>query len=268
MSIQWMQTFAKTSTVVSSGLTVTALLAASILSSGCQARRQNAAELILSGSVAESKEVVELDPVFLARQKMVDTRFFGFASADEPLTATDEGEEDVDAPVVPTSVADVPGSFQGVALQWPRPGNITSPFGMRRGRLHAGIDIKGNKGDPIFAAADGQVLISRSKKAYGKVIVVGHAHDNQTLYAHLNAYAVREGQYVSRGDLVGYVGRTGRATGYHLHFETRVRGGIPQNPMKFLPRVVSESLQKGDATGLFSAAATAFTAGAIGETLR
>jgi murein DD-endopeptidase MepM/ murein hydrolase activator NlpD len=218
---------------------------------GCQIRRQESAELILSGSVSESSEVVELDPVFLARQRLVESRFFGFGenASEKSLPkapsanaeSEDLAESDVDLAVTSNSVAEIPGSFRGLALQWPVQGNITSPFGMRHGRLHAGIDIKGNKGDPVYSAADGQVLFSKVRKAYGKAVIVGHSHDNQTLYGHLNQFAVREGQYVKRGDLVGYVGRTGRATGFHLHFETRVNGGIPQNPMKFLPRAFSSS---------------------------
>jgi len=106
---------------------------------------------------------------------------------------------------------------------------------MRRGRLHAGVDIKGLKGDPIIAAADGQILLAKRKRAYGVVAIVGHEHDTQTLYAHMLRLAVREGQFVRAGEILGYVGRSGRATGYHLHFETRVSGGIPQDPMRFLP---------------------------------
>ena len=227
------------------------LLSSALLTfGGCQVRRQESAELILTGTVSESSQVVELDPVFLARQRLVESRFFGFSDPAPGASASVKGEqaetegpelaeEDVDLPLNSQSIADLPGSFRGVALQWPVQGSITSPFGMRHGRLHAGIDIKGSKGDPVYAAADGQVLVSKARKAYGKAVVVGHSHDNQTLYAHLNQFAVREGQYVKRGDLVGYVGRTGRATGFHLHFETRVNGGTPQNPLKFLPKAVS-----------------------------
>jgi murein DD-endopeptidase MepM/ murein hydrolase activator NlpD len=124
-------------------------------------------------------------------------------------------------------------SVQG--LIWPVIGGISSPFGMRRGRLHAGIDIRANRGTPILASQSGQVLISARRRAYGKVVVVGHDHDVQTLYAHLIKMIVRSGQYVEQGDVIGYVGRTGRATGYHLHFETRVAGGVPQDPMRSLP---------------------------------
>ena len=215
------------------------LLGLAILSVGCRARSSESAELVLRGSIAESSETVQLDPVFLARQRQVENRFFGFdddrasdADADIPLKS-----DDVDVAVEPHTIVPPAATFGGLSLQWPLNGNVTSPYGMRRGRLHAGLDIKGHKGDPIYAAADGQVLTSKRRNAYGKVVIVGHENDHQTLYAHMTAFAVREGQYVRAGELVGYVGATGRATGFHLHFETRVNGGVPQDPMRFLPNV-------------------------------
>lgn len=213
-----------------------------LTATGCIAKRE-ASELFLKGSIAESSEVVQLDPVFLSRQRQVETRFFGFddtpgsddASSDSEKLSQNSEETDV------TLEADSEfgntlgrGGFP-VSLSWPIEGYVTSPFGMRRGRLHAGVDLKGYRGDPIYAAADGQVLLAKRKRAYGILAVVGHAHDTQTLYAHMLRLAVRSGQFVRAGDVLGYVGRTGRATGYHLHFETRVSGGVPQDPLRFLP---------------------------------
>jgi murein DD-endopeptidase MepM/ murein hydrolase activator NlpD len=215
---------------------------------GCIAKRESS-ELFLRGSIAESSEVVQLDPVFLSRQRLVESRFFGFddqASAekasgrdgsDNAVEESDETDVDVaiDMPAQGLGNGNVLKTIFPVDLSWPLDGHITSPFGMRHGRLHAGVDIKGLKGDPIVAAADGQVLLSKRKRAYGVVAIVGHDHDTQTLYAHMLRLAVREGQFVRAGELLGYVGRTGRATGYHLHFETRVSGGVPQDPLRFLP---------------------------------
>lgn len=217
-----------------------------LAATGCIAKRETS-DLFLRGSIAESSEVVQLDPVFLSRQRLVESRFFGFddqasaekASGHDASDNASELGEDVDV-AIDVSADEVPAlgstkSLFPVGLSWPLDGHITSPFGMRRGRLHAGVDIKGLRGDPIVAAADGQVLVSRRKRAYGVVAIVGHEQDTQTLYAHLLKLAVREGQYVRAGELIGYVGRSGRATGYHLHFETRVSGGVPQDPMRFLP---------------------------------
>lgn len=218
---------------------LTFLLGVALVCVGCRARSTESAELVLRGSIAESSETVQLDPVFLARQRQVESRFFGFEDAKSSDTDTDVSlkGEDVDVAVESPSVVPPAASFGGLSLQWPLLGNVTSPYGMRRGRLHAGLDIKGHKGDPIYAAADGQVLTSKRRNAYGKVVIVGHENDHQTLYAHMTAFAVREGQFVRAGELVGYVGATGRATGFHLHFETRVNGGVPQDPMRFLPHV-------------------------------
>jgi murein DD-endopeptidase MepM/ murein hydrolase activator NlpD len=228
------------------------------LQTSCLYRKQETAELILRGSIAESSEVVELDPVFLSRQKKAESQFFGFnddssnlaedtvSDASEILTENSEviAQEDVDMPSN-NSVLSMQDNYASPSVQflWPLPSKtVTSPFGPRNGRLHAGIDIRGGKGEPIYAAAAGQVLTSKRKKAYGNVVIVGHDYDRQTLYAHMTKMAVREGQYVRAGQVVGYVGRTGRATGYHLHFETRVNGGSPRNPMSFLKNARTATL--------------------------
>lgn len=229
---------------VSRCVSTVALLAAV----GCIAKRETS-ELFLRGSIAESSEVVQLDPVFLSRQRQVESRFFGFddqAAAeratgqditDGPILESASEEADVSIELAPggQSLEMMTSKLFPVDLSWPLDGNVTSPFGMRRGRLHAGVDIKGLRGDPIIASADGQVLLAKRKRAYGVVAIVGHDHDTQTLYAHMLRLAVREGQFVRAGELLGYVGRSGRATGYHLHFETRVAGGVPQDPLRFLP---------------------------------
>jgi len=225
-----------------------ALAAALLAAVGCIAKRETS-ELFLRGSIAESSEVVQLDPVFLSRQRQVESRFFGFddqATAEKAFEQQanevaagdanpDEPDVAIELPAGSTTQEGLSQKLFPVDLTWPLDGHITSPFGMRHGRLHAGVDIKGLKGDPILAAADGQVLLSKRKRAYGVVAIVGHDHDTQTLYAHMLRIAVREGQFVRAGELLGYVGRSGRATGYHLHFETRVSGGIPQDPLRFLP---------------------------------
>jgi murein DD-endopeptidase MepM/ murein hydrolase activator NlpD len=227
-----------------------AIVMSSVFSTSCMYRKQETAELILRGSIAESSEIVELDPVFLSRQKKAESQFFGFnndsQNQDENVSNISQlslanedvvAAEDVDIPLNESVLKSPPkNSASGlVQMLWPLPSKvITSPFGPRNGRLHAGVDIRGGKGEPIFASASGQVLTSKRKRAYGNVVIVGHDYDRQTLYAHMLKMAVKEGQYVRAGQVLGYVGRTGRATGYHLHFETRVNGGIPKDPMSFL----------------------------------
>jgi murein DD-endopeptidase MepM/ murein hydrolase activator NlpD len=111
---------------------------------------------------------------------------------------------------------------------------VTSEYGTRWGRLHAGIDLAGDTGDPISAAGAGTVIFAGSQNGYGLTVVIDHGGGVSTLYAHQSRVAVGNGQRVSRGQVIGYVGNTGSSTGSHLHFEVRV-GGSPQNPRRHLP---------------------------------
>ena len=113
-------------------------------------------------------------------------------------------------------------------LQKPYDGIITSYYGYRWGRLHAGIDLCKYhgicKGDPAYAAADGVVSFAGVYGGYGNCVIIDHGDGIQTLYAHFQSLSVTEGQVVSAGDEVGKIGMTGHATGYHLHFEVHIDG--------------------------------------------
>jgi murein DD-endopeptidase MepM/ murein hydrolase activator NlpD len=114
---------------------------------------------------------------------------------------------------------------------------ITTYFG-RRGvfqRFHTGIDLAAPIGTPIYAARAGQVdTAGWSRYGYGLHVIINHGGAQETLYAHMSRIVVRPGQWVDRGDLIGYVGSTGWSTGPHLHFEVRV-GGVARNPLAYLP---------------------------------
>lgn len=131
------------------------------------------------------------------------------------------------------------GSFMKsgrVSLQWPLKGKVTSRFGRRHGRPHDGIDIGGKEGDPVYAAAAGEVVYADNRlSGYGHLIIVRHSHDMFTAYAHNQRNLVKKGQRVKQGDSIARVGHTGRATGPHLHFEVR-RGPTPVDPMAYLPK--------------------------------
>jgi murein DD-endopeptidase MepM/ murein hydrolase activator NlpD len=128
----------------------------------------------------------------------------------------------------------VTGRISGAGLIWPVSGPITSPFGYRWGRLHAGIDIGVGIGTPIHAAKAGTIIYSSWMSGYGNVIIIDHGGGFSTLYGHQSRLVARDGQYVTQGQLIGYSGNTGESTGPHVHFETRVNGN-PQNPRQYLP---------------------------------
>ncbi|MFN2504489.1 MAG: murein hydrolase activator EnvC [Acidimicrobiales bacterium] len=131
-------------------------------------------------------------------------------------------------------VAAAPRGSSGSGLIWPTDGGVTSPFGMRWGRIHAGIDIDSGPGAPIRAAKSGEVIMASYNGGYGNCVIIDHGGSFTTLYAHQSSMVVGVGEVVERGDLIGYVGGTGNVTGPHLHFETRV-GGSPEDPEGYLP---------------------------------
>jgi murein DD-endopeptidase MepM/ murein hydrolase activator NlpD len=117
-------------------------------------------------------------------------------------------------------------------LIWPVNGPVVSPFGMRWGRLHAGIDIGVGYGTPIHAAASGTVIFAGWMGGYGNFVIVDHGGGLSTGYAHQSSIAVGGGS-VSQGQVIGYVGCTGHCFGPHLHFEVRVNGS-PVDPLGYL----------------------------------
>lgn len=131
----------------------------------------------------------------------------------------------------------------GELFQWPvRRFRFTSPYGMRihpitgLWHLHNGIDLAGPIGTPVLAARSGRVVHMENDTAgYGRMIILDHGGGFRTLYAHLDAFRVRVGQYVSTGQQIGTLGNTGRSTGPHLHFSV-IRNGRWEDPMKHLAR--------------------------------
>jgi murein DD-endopeptidase MepM/ murein hydrolase activator NlpD len=118
-------------------------------------------------------------------------------------------------------------------LAWPVNGPVVSPFGMRWGRLHAGVDIAVPSGTPIRAADSGTVVLMGWVGGYGNYTCIQHTGSLSTCYAHQSSFATSNGAGVSQGQVIGYVGCTGHCFGDHLHFETRV-GGSPVDPMGYL----------------------------------
>lgn len=117
---------------------------------------------------------------------------------------------------------------------WPLRSRVTSEFGMRWGRLHAGIDLAAAPGTPVQAAKSGRVILAGWEGAYGLSVVIDHGDGSRSRYAHASAVLVQTGDWVNQGEPVIRVGSTGRTTGPHLHFEIIV-GGQRQNPRNYLP---------------------------------
>ena len=113
--------------------------------------------------------------------------------------------------------------------------NVSSPFGTRWGRLHAGVDFSGNGvyGKNIIASDGGTVIQAGWDGGYGYAVVIDHGNGYKTMYAHCSALVVKAGQKVTQGQLIAKAGSSGNSTGPHLHFEIRVNG-TPVDPMKFL----------------------------------
>jgi len=122
---------------------------------------------------------------------------------------------------------------------WPVEGQVTGSFGERidpfngEGAFHSGVDIGSSYGHPIIAPADGVVTFTDQLGGYGKAIMIDHGNGISTRYGHLSGFAVTAGQAVHRGDVIGYVGASGRSTGPHLHYEVRIND-TPVNPYKYL----------------------------------
>ena len=117
----------------------------------------------------------------------------------------------------------------GGQCRWPIAGRVTSEYGYRWGRLHAGIDIAAPSGTAIGAALAGTIIYSGWQSGYGNVVIISHGGGLSTLYGHQSRLGVSLGQVVGAGQIIGYVGSTGHSTGPHVHFETRY-GGVARNP--------------------------------------
>ncbi len=133
---------------------------------------------------------------------------------------------------------------------WPVEGRITSSFGERvdpfngEGAFHSGIDLSVPYGTPVHAAADGVVGFAAVMNGYGQVIDLDHGNGLVTRYGHLSGFAITPGQHVHRGQVIGYVGATGRVTSPHLHYEVRIQN-VPVNPHKYLRTTTSELDRQG-----------------------
>lgn len=143
------------------------------------------------------------------------------------------------------------GSMMASSLPslWPVMGAITSPFGSREdpilgageGEFHKGVDISAPYGTPIRATGDGVVAMAGLGNGYGREVVIDHGGGVETTYAHMSGFHVSAGEQVVKGQVIGYVGTSGRSTGAHVHYEVRLRN-VPVNPHKYLRSSSSDFL--------------------------
>ncbi len=180
--------------------------------------------------------VVTLATPALANETAATTQIAGSVKAESSISGDTEfrelfaswgGEESRATGIIPVA----PRASVAIPSQSPMQGyRLSSSYGMRTHpvlggrRGHTGIDLAAPTGTPVYATADG--LVSRASRfsSYGNFISIEHGGDLQTRYAHLSGYAVAEGDRVTKGQLIGFVGSTGRSTGPHLHYEVRVSG--------------------------------------------
>jgi murein DD-endopeptidase MepM/ murein hydrolase activator NlpD len=195
--------------------------------------------LALSDEVSQQAVKLSIDQFYALREEAMSGRVT--RALQSGLRANDDGDWTL---------------LAGAPSLWPVEGRVASSFGERQdpingeGAFHAGIDIDAPYGTPVRAAADGDVIGAAMVSGYGREVLLDHGHGLATLYGHLSAFAVVAGQRVTRGEIIGYVGQSGRATGPHLHYEVRVHN-VPVNPHKFL-RTTYEQAYLGEPANIAS----------------
>ncbi len=190
------------------------------------------AALMATPAMAETRDASGTIPVNNVSQGGLDNEFTELFASWEgienggTMTATGEVTSTQFAVSVPSRMP-----VDGVTL--------TSGFGMRnhpilrQRRRHNGVDLAAPRGTPVYATADGIVEKAQYFGSYGNYVQIGHGAEMETRYAHLSSYTVSSGEQVRIGDLIGYVGSTGRSTGPHLHYEVRVSNEAV-NPIPYM----------------------------------
>jgi murein DD-endopeptidase MepM/ murein hydrolase activator NlpD len=184
-------------------------------------------------------------PDLVAANRLPDDRAIIRVGQRLTIPAPRQGTDPAPAPPVPRQhlrprppaglVLTVPDFADRPPLfSWPADGHVTSVFGRRGGGWHQGIDIKGDLRGPVLASAGGVVVASGFEPLYGRVVKIEHANGFLTVYAHNDRNLVAIGDRILPGQTIASIGRTGRATAHHLHFEIRQRG-LAYNPLYLLP---------------------------------
>lgn len=159
-----------------------------------------------------------------------------FIPAPDPLAPPPPVGPSVEQEVLPPDAPPLTPRGEAPVFQWPvKEGVLFSEFGARQGSLHDGIDLGAPEGTPVLAAGDGEVLFSGDDKgAFGVLVILRHAGDRITVYAHNQVNLVKEGQQVKQGQVIARIGHTGAASTPHIHFEVREKRK-PVDPVAYLP---------------------------------
>ena len=184
-----------------------------------KSRALTATKAQIDAEVAESKALAAASAELSARIQQAQAA----AAAAPPAPAADGS----------TDTSPAPAPSGSTSFIWPVSGPITSPFGMRWGTLHPGIDIGVPSGTPIHAAAAGKVIWCGWMSGYGNLVMIDHGGGLASLYGHQTRVAVACGASVTQGEVIGYSGCTGFCTGPHVHFEIRLNG-TPVDPLGYL----------------------------------
>ncbi|ANU06888.1 M23 family metallopeptidase [Paraurantiacibacter namhicola] len=145
-------------------------------------------------------------------------------------------QHDGDGALPGSAPAETVSMPQGMPVEGVR---LSSGYGMRNHPVlrkranHKGVDLAGARGTPVYATADGTVEMAQWFSSYGKYVQIDHGGDVETRYAHLSRYTVNPGDRVQKGELIGYIGSTGRSTGPHLHYEIRI-AGVAVDPTPYM----------------------------------
>ncbi len=193
--------------------------------------RRAAAQAKLDELVASRSEQQRLRGALDERIRAYQAEVDAHAREEAQLTALIR-ERQRQAAAAATAAGASPVQVSPGGMVWPVNGTITSPFGMRWGRMHQGVDIAAPAGTPIKAAKAGRVILAGYNGGYGNTVIIDHGGGFSTLYAHQSRLGVADGATVGAGQVIGYVGTTGNSTGNHLHYETRVNG-VARNPMAY-----------------------------------
>ncbi len=187
----------------------------------------------------------EEDPLFVPiRNKSANSRTKVLTKAYKETLDSDGLTQESDAPAFRSGSRPAQASMQDGRFMMPVRGFVTSPFGYRKAptggarKYHQGIDLQGGEGSPVVAAAGGTVVSVSYSWAKGNNVLVQHADGYETAYFHFSKVAVKTGQKVRQGDVLGFEGDTGIATGPHLHFEIH-KNGVPVDPALYLKGLTS-----------------------------